>query len=102
MTSTEPEIRDVRPRGDADVTSLEEAFRKREASPEIRRSAERLNRATVQRIVEDEAARCLPTLDRAELAARWARQLTTMAEFAGDQKVSEQLRQALARLVAAA
>jgi hypothetical protein len=102
MASTETEIRELKREPEKNLTNLEEMLSRREASPELRRSAERLNRATVQRIIEDEAARCFPALQRATLAVQWGRQLRTMAEYAGDKEAAEALGKMLDQVAAEA
>lgn len=66
------------------------------------RSSEDLNVATVSRIAESEAKRCVPVLEQAARQAKRAKQLRAMAQFVGDEDTDRELEGALRRLARAA
>lgn len=100
MASRETEIRGLERRTEDNVTSISDRFGNGEGAGrgELARTAERMNKASVRRVVEDEATRCLPALQRAARVAAWGRQLQTMAAFAGDAETAEELGQALEQM----
>lgn len=65
-------------------------------------SSEDLNVATVARIAESEADRCVPLLEQAARQAKRAKQLRAMAQFVGDEDTDRKLEKALRRLTGAA
>jgi hypothetical protein len=97
MESQEAEVRELKPRQEARVSSGAEGEKS-----ELVSSERDLNRDAVQRIAVNEGARCLPELRRAVEEARLGQQLRQMAAFAGASEIEGELREALEELATAA
>jgi hypothetical protein len=103
MPGDEADIRELNPRQEDTVARIQDRWGGASLRrAELVREDEKLNRQTVKRIVEIEARRSLPILEKAAIAAEGGQRLRSMAAFAEDQDLALEIGSVLRRLATAA
>jgi hypothetical protein len=103
MPSDEADIRELNPRREDTVARIQDRWGG--ASPlraELVREGEKLNRQTVKRVAEQEARSSLPVLEKAAVVAEHGQRLRSMAAFAEDPELENEIGAVLRRLATAA
>jgi hypothetical protein len=103
MANEDADIHELRPRLEGHMDSIQDRWvRKDQVRIDLVRENKRLNRQTIGRIARGEVGGVLPALEEAIAKAEEARHLRSIAVFAGDSELEQELGVVLRSLADAA